>query len=82
MLSQPQVSGACGTGRKRQSDHLRPCVLPPAGQSGVGVQAEQSGGRHLHGFSPGGREQLRGGERGWICIHRLSSWEVGVLKTR
>lgn len=50
-----------------------------AGQSGAGVQTEQSGGCHLHGLSSGRREQLRGGERGRLCLHSLSPREVSAL---
>lgn len=65
---------------KHGPHRLRPRLLPPAGQPGTGVQAEQSGGRHLHGLPPGRRQQLRGGERGRFRVHRLSSREVRVLK--
>lgn len=75
MLSQPQV-------RPTRQDNGVPCVdeecvfFDPAGQSGAGVQAEQSGGRHLHGVSTRRRQQLCGGERGRLRLHGVSPRQV------
>lgn len=54
-------------------------ISPPlsTGQYGAGVQAVQSCSCHLHVVPSRRRQQFRGGQRGRLRLHGMSSWKVG-----
>lgn len=73
MLSQPQV---CARTSVLSQDRLTSvCVC--VGDHGAGVQQIQAGGGDVHGVSHGGREQLRGGQRGGRRLHGVPARQVG-----
>lgn len=53
-------------------------LSPPSstGQHGAGVQAVQSRSCHLHVFPSRRCQQFRGGQRGRLRLHVMSSWKV------
>lgn len=53
--------------------HVR---LSSTGQHGAGVQAVQSCSCHLHVFPSRRCQQFRGGQRGRLRLHVVSSWKV------
>lgn len=56
--------------------HAASLSPPSTGQHGAGVQAVQSRSCHLHVFPSRRRQQFRGGQRGRLGLHVMSSWKV------